>query len=298
MRAAILAAFVAPLGLYLASLRGSVSFWDTADLQTVPYILGIPYPTGFPGYVLAGWLWSHLFVLGPVALAAERAWPRWWPAGAGGGTRGVSADARGRGADRNRRRVGLRLRWEHLGACDLRRRASAGVRHRGLVDGLRRALGPRWTTARRSGVRGDGGARICLRQRDRPRVLPGIALAGRGASCRLAVGGRSRRAGRGRGGGAPVRVSAAAQRGGDRGLERSDPGARIAARPPVLGRRSSGDVAGLRAGRQRQRLRAAPGGRRDARRARAARGLRRLCSARGARYGNAAAERGSRSSAA
>ena len=56
-----------PLGVYLASLRGDVSFWDTADLQTVPYILGIPYPTGFPGYVLAGWIWSHAFVLGNIA---------------------------------------------------------------------------------------------------------------------------------------------------------------------------------------------------------------------------------------
>ena len=56
-----------PLGVYLASLRGDVSFWDTADLQTVPYILGIPYPTGFPGYVLLGWLWSHGFAIGSVA---------------------------------------------------------------------------------------------------------------------------------------------------------------------------------------------------------------------------------------
>lgn len=53
--------------MYLASLRGDVSFWDTADLQTVPYILGIPYPTGFPGYVLLGWLWSHGFAIGSVA---------------------------------------------------------------------------------------------------------------------------------------------------------------------------------------------------------------------------------------
>ena len=56
-----------PLSVYLASLRGDVSFWDTADLQTVPYILGIPYPTGFPGYVLLGWLWSHGFAIGSVA---------------------------------------------------------------------------------------------------------------------------------------------------------------------------------------------------------------------------------------
>jgi hypothetical protein len=53
--------------VYLASLRGDVSFWDTADLQTVPYILGIPYPTGFPGYVLVGWVWSHAFAVGSVA---------------------------------------------------------------------------------------------------------------------------------------------------------------------------------------------------------------------------------------
>jgi hypothetical protein len=64
---AILVAFAVPLGVYLASLRGDVSFWDTADLQTVPYILGIPYPTGFPGYVLVGWVWSHAFVLGNIA---------------------------------------------------------------------------------------------------------------------------------------------------------------------------------------------------------------------------------------
>jgi Protein of unknown function (DUF2723) len=64
---AILVAFAVPLGVYLASLRGDVSFWDTADLQTVPYILGIPYPTGFPGYVLIGWLWSHAFAVGSVA---------------------------------------------------------------------------------------------------------------------------------------------------------------------------------------------------------------------------------------
>lgn len=53
--------------MYLASLRGDVSFWDTADLQTVPYILGIPYPTGFPGYTLIGWVWSHVFAVGNVA---------------------------------------------------------------------------------------------------------------------------------------------------------------------------------------------------------------------------------------
>ena len=65
--AAIGAATLVPLAVYVASLRGDVSFWDTGDLQTVPYILGIPYPTGFPGYVLIGWVWSHALAVGSVA---------------------------------------------------------------------------------------------------------------------------------------------------------------------------------------------------------------------------------------
>jgi hypothetical protein len=65
---AILVAFAVPLCVYVASLRGDLSFWDTADLQTVPYILGIPYPTGFPGFVLLGWAWSHLEPIGSVAV--------------------------------------------------------------------------------------------------------------------------------------------------------------------------------------------------------------------------------------
>jgi hypothetical protein len=54
--------------VYVASIRGDLSFWDTADLQTVPYILGIPYPTGFPGFVLLGWVWSHVEPFGSVAV--------------------------------------------------------------------------------------------------------------------------------------------------------------------------------------------------------------------------------------
>jgi hypothetical protein len=64
---AILPAFLVALAVYVASLQGDVAGWDTADLQTVPYILGIPYPTGFPGYVLLGWVWIHALPLGSVA---------------------------------------------------------------------------------------------------------------------------------------------------------------------------------------------------------------------------------------
>ncbi|MEO6835801.1 MAG: DUF2723 domain-containing protein [Candidatus Tumulicola sp.] len=41
--------------------------WDTAELQGVPYILGITHPTGFPFYVLVGYAWSHLLPIGSIA---------------------------------------------------------------------------------------------------------------------------------------------------------------------------------------------------------------------------------------
>lgn len=65
---AVAIAFAVPLVVLLASLRTEVGFWDTADLQTVAWIAGIPYPTGFPGYVLAGWLWTHAIPLGSPAV--------------------------------------------------------------------------------------------------------------------------------------------------------------------------------------------------------------------------------------
>lgn len=40
---------------------------DAAEMQTVPYILGIAHPTGFPLFVLLGFLWSHAFAFGSVA---------------------------------------------------------------------------------------------------------------------------------------------------------------------------------------------------------------------------------------
>jgi Protein O-mannosyl-transferase TMEM260-like len=60
-------AFAVPLVVLLASVRTSVGFWDTGDLQTVAWIAGIPYPTGYPGYVLLGWLWTHALPFGSVA---------------------------------------------------------------------------------------------------------------------------------------------------------------------------------------------------------------------------------------
>ncbi|HTV74172.1 MAG TPA: DUF2723 domain-containing protein [Candidatus Acidoferrales bacterium] len=60
-------AFLVPLGVYTACLTSSVSFWDTGEMETVPYILGIAHQTGFPVFVLMGWLFSHLLPFGTVA---------------------------------------------------------------------------------------------------------------------------------------------------------------------------------------------------------------------------------------
>jgi hypothetical protein len=68
--ATVAAAFVVPFAVMLATVRVHVGFWDTADLQTVAWIAGIPYPTGFPGYVVIAWLWSH--AIPPIVPVAAR----------------------------------------------------------------------------------------------------------------------------------------------------------------------------------------------------------------------------------
>ncbi|MBV8688843.1 MAG: DUF2723 domain-containing protein [Candidatus Eremiobacteraeota bacterium] len=66
-RAISVAAFCIPFVVYLISVEPSVGFWDTAEMQTVPYILGIAHPTGFPLFVLLGHVFSHVVVIGNVA---------------------------------------------------------------------------------------------------------------------------------------------------------------------------------------------------------------------------------------
>jgi hypothetical protein len=53
--------------LYIATLAPTVLFSDSAEFQFVPYILGIAHPTGYPLYLLLGWLWSHVLPIGDVA---------------------------------------------------------------------------------------------------------------------------------------------------------------------------------------------------------------------------------------
>jgi hypothetical protein len=54
---ALLVAAVA-FGAARAALLPGVAFWDTGELQTVGPLLGTAHPTGFPTYVLLGWLAS------------------------------------------------------------------------------------------------------------------------------------------------------------------------------------------------------------------------------------------------
>ncbi len=51
-------------------LMPGVGYWDTAEFQTVPPLLGTAHPTGYPTYVILGWLSSA--VLTPFGEAAAR----------------------------------------------------------------------------------------------------------------------------------------------------------------------------------------------------------------------------------
>lgn len=61
------ASFALPLAIYLLSLDGDVGFWDTGEMQTVPYIGGIAHPTGYPTFTMLGWLFTHAVPIGSVA---------------------------------------------------------------------------------------------------------------------------------------------------------------------------------------------------------------------------------------
>lgn len=60
---------VLALGLSLWRLMPGVGFWDTAEFQMVLPVMGTAHPTGYPTYVLIGWLASVLLApLGEPAL--------------------------------------------------------------------------------------------------------------------------------------------------------------------------------------------------------------------------------------
>ena len=57
----------ASFGLYVATLAPTILAGDGGEFQFVPYLLGVAHPTGYPLYILLGWLWSHLLPVGDVA---------------------------------------------------------------------------------------------------------------------------------------------------------------------------------------------------------------------------------------
>jgi hypothetical protein len=57
----------ASLVLYLKTLAPTLLMADGAEFQFASYLLGIAHPTGYPLYLILGWLWSHLLPLGDVA---------------------------------------------------------------------------------------------------------------------------------------------------------------------------------------------------------------------------------------
>src|SRR4051794_27884240 len=72
-----LLALVAPLGVALvvianawSGLMPGVAFWDTGEFQTVLPIMGTAHPTGYPTYVLLGFLGN--LVLAPIGEPAFR----------------------------------------------------------------------------------------------------------------------------------------------------------------------------------------------------------------------------------
>jgi hypothetical protein len=55
------------LALYVKTLAPTLLMADAAEFQLACYTLGVAHPTGYPLYVILGWLWSHLVPLGDAA---------------------------------------------------------------------------------------------------------------------------------------------------------------------------------------------------------------------------------------
>jgi len=53
--------------LYVKTLAPTLLMADPAEFQLACYTLGIAHPTGYPLYLILGWLWSHLAPIGDAA---------------------------------------------------------------------------------------------------------------------------------------------------------------------------------------------------------------------------------------
>ena len=54
-RAAPAIVVLVALGVYVVTLMPGVAFGDWGEMQTVPHVLGVAHPTGYPTYVLLAW---------------------------------------------------------------------------------------------------------------------------------------------------------------------------------------------------------------------------------------------------
>ncbi len=76
-RPSLLARYGAPasvalvaLVIYLRTMLPGLAFDDWGEMQTVPHVLGIAHPTGYPTYILVAWLFE-LLPIGEVAFRAN-----------------------------------------------------------------------------------------------------------------------------------------------------------------------------------------------------------------------------------
>src|SRR5687768_5388986 len=58
------------LAAYIRTLLPGQAFGDWGEMQTVPHVLGVAHPTGYPTYILLSWL-AHLLPVGSIAFRAN-----------------------------------------------------------------------------------------------------------------------------------------------------------------------------------------------------------------------------------
>jgi Protein of unknown function (DUF2723) len=58
------------LAAYVRTLLPGGAFGDWGEMQTVPHVLGVAHPTGYPTYILLSWL-AHLVPVGSIAFRAN-----------------------------------------------------------------------------------------------------------------------------------------------------------------------------------------------------------------------------------
>lgn len=56
--------------VYLRTLMPGIAFGDWGEMQTVPHVLGVAHPTGYPTYILLAWV-AELVPIGSVAFRAN-----------------------------------------------------------------------------------------------------------------------------------------------------------------------------------------------------------------------------------